>query len=271
MKLRNKIAATALALSLTFSGVSAFSGCGTAEGPVSDDVTSSVTVDYDYSAYSTTMLYDTMTKFSTSSEYLGKTVKIRADYGAIFDFSSNNFVHVVEQYDATACCAAYYPIVLGEGVQQPALGSQMEMIGTFCDGYINVTAITLFSGGFDDTKIDINAANMSTAEVTALTTKIRTLNNEYVGQTVRLCGHYAKSEDGFSYLLGYDEGEGDKLKSTWSVEIHTSGSVEFPTINDNYIHAYEVIGTVSSYKTPDGKEWPCIEVKSIRPITTYTV
>lgn len=270
MKFRNKIAATVLALTLTVSGASALTGCGSGSGPITEDVTSSVAVDLDYSMFSTTMLYDTMAQFSGSSEHFGKTVKIRAEYGAVFDFSSNSFTHVVEQYDATACCAAYYPITLDEGVKQPALGSKMEMVGTFKDGYIAVSAITLYSGGFDETKIDINAANMSTSDVTAFTNKVRTLKNEYVGQTVRLCGHYALSQDGFSYLIGYDEGSDGKLNSTWSVEIH-SESVEFPEINDNYVRAYEVIGTVSSYKTEDGKEWPCIEVQSIRAITTYTV
>lgn len=269
MKIRTKIAATALALTLTLGGASAFTGCGSGSGPITEDVTSTVAVDLDYSMYSSTMLYDTMAQFSGSSQHMGKTVKIRAEYGAVFDFSSNSFVNVVEQYDATACCAAYYPIVLNDGVKQPALGSSMEMVGTFGDGYISVSAITLFSGSFDDTAIDIDAANMSTTDITTLTTKIRTLKNDYVGQTVRICGHYALSQDGFSYLIGYDE-NGNELKSTWSVEIH-SESVEFPEINDNYIHAYEVIGTVSSYKTPDGNEWPCIEVKSIRPITTYSV
>lgn len=270
MNFRTKLAATALALTLALGGASALTSCGESTGPITEDVTSSVSVDLDYSSYSSTMLYDTMARFQGSSEHLGKTVKIRADYGAVYDFSSNSFVNVVEQYDATACCAAYYPIVLGEGVKQPALGSEMEMVGTFSDGYITVSAITLFSGSFDDTKIDINAANMSAADVVSFTNKVRTLNNSYVGQTVRICGHYALSQDGFSYLIGYEEGDGGKLNSTWSVEIH-SENVEFPEFNDNYLHAFEVIGTVSSYKTEDGKEWPCIEVQSLRPITTYTV
>ena len=270
MNVKNKLAAAALAVAVTLGGASALAGCTSNDGPITEDVTSAIAVDLDYSMYSTTMLYDTMARFSGSSEHLGKTVKIKADYGAVFDFSSNTFTYVVEQYDATACCAAYYPIVLEEGVKQPALGSAMEMVGTFAEGYITVSAITLYSGGFDDTEIDINAANMTATEIVSFTNKVRALKNDYVGQTVRICGHYAMSQDGFSYLVGYEEGDGGKLDSTWSVEIHSS-SVEFPVINDNYIHAYEIIGTVSSYKTDDGKEWPCIEVQSIRPITTYTV
>ena len=139
MKLKKQIIASALALTVALGCVSALTGCADANAPISEDVTSGVSVDLDYSMYSSTMLYDTMAQFSGSSQHLGKTVKIRAEYGAVFDFSSNNFVTVVEQYDATACCAAYYPIVLGDGVRQPALGSEMEMIGTFSDGYITVS------------------------------------------------------------------------------------------------------------------------------------
>ena len=269
MNFRNKLMSAILAATLTVSGSAFLTGCS-GEKEVTEDVTSSVNVDLDYSKYSSTMLYDTMAKFSTDTSLFGKTVKIRAEYGAVFDFSSNSFINVVEQYDATACCAAYYPIELAEGVKQPALGSKMEMVGTFGNGHIVVTGITLYSGGFDDTNIDINAAEMSPVEIINFATKVRTLNNEYVGKTVRICGHYSMSQDGFSYLVGYQDGENDKLQSTWSMEIH-SENVTFPEITDNYIRAYEVIGVVSSYKTPDGKEWPCIEVQSIRPITTYTV
>ena len=270
MKIRTKIAATALAFAVTVGCASALTGCSENSGPVTEDVTSAVAVELDYSMYSSTMLYDTMAQFSATSQHMGKTVKIRAEYGAVFDFSTNSFVNVVEQYDATACCAAYYPIVLGDGVKKPALGSKMEMVGTFSDGYITVSAITLFSGCFEDTEIDVNATAMSATEIVKFTNTVRSLNNSYVGQTVRISGHYAMSQDGFSYLIGYEEGSEGKLNSTWSVEIH-SETVEFPEINDNYVRAYEVVGTVSSYKTPDGNEWPCIEVKSIRAITTYSI
>jgi len=272
MMLKNKLLAAALAFTLTLGGVAHMTGCTARSNggePITEDVTSDVAVELDYSLYSSTMLYDVMTKFSGNSDLLGKTVKIHADYGAVFDFSSNSFVNVIEQYDATACCAAYYPLEFDEGIKVPALGSEIEMVGTFCDGYISVSAVTLYSGSFDETEININAANMSSDDIKNFTNKIRALKNDYVGQTVRICGHYSKSSDGFLWLVGY-EGDNSSATPTWSVEIH-SESVSFPEIKDKYIRAYEVIGTVSSYKTPDGKEWPCIEVQSIRPITTFTV
>lgn len=271
MKFRNKLAAAALAVTVTLGGASALTGCSSNNGPITEDVTSTVAVDLDYSMYSTTMLYDTMARFSADSEHVGKTMKIRADYGAVFDFHTNTFTPVVEQYDATACCAAYYPIELAEGVRRPALGSKMEMIGTFNGSCINVTAITLYSGSFDDTEIEINVANMLAEDARSFISQAKALNNEYTGMTVRVCGHYSKSNDGFYYIVGGDSEGGDgKLNSMWDIELHSS-TVELPDFTDNYIHAYEVIGKISSYKTEDGKEWPCIEVQSIRPITTYTV
>lgn len=271
MKFRNKLAATVLALTLTVGGASALTGCSSDSGPITEDVTSNVAVDLDYSMFSTTMLYDTMARFSPNSEHMGKTMKIRADYGAVFDFCTNTFTPVVEQYDATACCAAYYPIELAENVKRPALGSRMEMIGTFNGDRITVTAITLYSGCFDDTEIEIDVANMLSDHAKEFVKNVGRLNNEYVGKTVRICGHFAKSNDGFYYVQGGDTTAGDNsLNPIWSIEIH-SNNIDFPEITGNYIRAYEVIGTVSSYKTEDGKEWPCIEVQSIRPITTYTV
>ncbi|MBR2460788.1 MAG: hypothetical protein IKB34_06135 [Clostridia bacterium] len=246
------------------------SGCGGSGTVSGKDNTSGIKVDVDYSRYSDTMLYDAMQKFASDSDLLGKTVKIRAEYGGVFDFTKNTYINVIEQFDATACCAAYYQLKLGEGVEKPHIGSEIEIVGTFEKGYINVSALTLVKGNFDTTKVDVDAANMSRDDLTAFLDTIKLPNNEYKGKTVRICGHYAKSKDGFHYLVGYESSlMSNQLTSTWSFEIH-SDSVEFPEINDNYIYAYEIIGTVSTY-TVDNGTWPCIEIISFRPITTYNV
>jgi len=212
------------------------------------------------------MLYDVMTKFSDKSN-IGKTVKIRAEFGAVYNYATNTYINVIEQYDATACCAAYYEIRLADGIDRPAIGSKIEMVGVFESGYIKVNELTLIDGEIDNTVPEIDAANMPKAELISFLSDIKSVNNEHKDKTVRICGHYGMN-NGLSFIVGYKQDTGNKVKAEWNYELH-SDNVELPTINDTYIHTYEVIGTVSSYKDSSGGVWPCIEVKSIRPITTY--
>lgn len=244
-------------------------GCGGANRPIGEDNTSAIKTDLDYSKYSASMVYDTINKFS-SADNLGKTVKIRAEYGGFFSFPDNSYINVIEKFDSTACCAAYYQVILAEGITTPAIGSTVEIVGTFEEGFISVSALTLYSGSFDATTVDVDASKMSVSELNSFLATIKTVPNEYTDKTVRICGHYAFSEkDGFRYLVGYEENAlSGKLTTTWDFEIH-SETVAFPETIDNYLNCYEVIGKISSYQLA-GQTWPCIEVQSIRPITTYT-
>ena len=142
------------------------------------------------------------------------------------------------------------------------------MIGIFEADYIKVTAITLLNGEIDNTVPEIDASNMTKSELTAFLSAIKNTQNQYTGKTVRICGHYGSNKD-LSYVVGYKQNTvSNKLESEWSFELYSS-TVKFPEISDNYIHTYEIIGTVSSYTDTNGSVWPCIDVKSIRPITTY--
>ena len=267
--MKNRAIATVLTVILIVSLAANLCGCGAASGPISEDTTSSIRVDLDYSKYSASMLYDTINKFSADSVHNGKTVKIKAEYGGFYNSATNTYINVIEKFDSTACCAAYYQVVLAEGITKPAIGSTVEIVGTFDNGFISVSALTLYSGSFDDTVIDIDASNMTRSDLDTFLKTIKSTPNEYTGKTVRICGHYAKSNDGFSYVVGYEQNAmGGNLTSIWDFEVH-SETVEFPVFTDNYLNAFEIIGTVSSYQTA-GQTWPCIEVQSIRPITTFT-
>ena len=264
-----RITAVCLAALLLFSALSMpMLGCSN-EKPIGEDNTSATAVDLDYSKYSATMLYDVMSKLSAKT-HMGQTVKIRGDFGAVYNFATNSYINVIEQYDATACCAAYYEVRLADGVDRPAIGSRIEMVGVFEANYIKITAITLFKGKIDNTVPEIDAANMSKSELNTFLSTIKSTTNQYTGKTVRICGHYGSS-NGLSFVVGYKENAlTNKLESDWSYELHSS-TVEFPKVTDNSLRAYEIIGTVSSYTDADGKAWPCIEVTSIRSITTYSL
>lgn len=267
--MNNRAIAFLLALILSVSLIATVSGCASDSKPIGDDNTSALAVDLDYSKYSASMLYDTINKFSADSEHNGKTVKIKAEYGGFYNSATNTYINVIEKFDSTACCAAFYQVVLAEGITKPAIGSTVEIVGTFENGFISVSALTLYKGSFDNTAIDIDASNMTRSDLDQFLKTIKSVPNEYTGKTVRICGHYAKSSDGFSYVVGYEQNAlGGNLTAIWDFEVH-SETVEFPVITDNYMNSYEIIGTVSSYQTA-GQTWPCIEVQSIRPITTFT-
>ena len=251
-------------------------GCGKGEEVIGEDNTSALSVDLDYSKLSDTMLYDTMTTFVTKDfDGYGKTVKIRAEYGAYFNFEKNEYYNVIEKFDATACCAAYYEVRLADGVQTPAIGSRVEIVGKFVGadggGYIDVTALTLYSGGLDASVPDIDTADLSLTELQAFLGQAGVVGNQHTGKTVRLCGHYAYNEkEDLHFLVGYKKNPvSGQLSTTWSIELH-SETVQFPKITDNYVYAYEIIGTVSSY-TVENATYPCIEVSSVRLVTNFTV
>lgn len=235
-------------------------------------------IDLDYSRYSDTMLYDTIGKLQSgeiSAE--GKNIKLRAEYGAYYDFNTNSFVNVIEKYDATACCAAYLELRFPDTIAKPVLGSSIEIVGTVRgsgkSGYIDVTAMTTISipnsaSSATEPKFDLDTTTLSASELKSLVGELGKIGNSHTGKTVRVCGSYDMSADGYSYLVGYQKNAiGSNVTSIWNIELHSS-KLEFPSATPGYVNCYEVIGTVSSY-VEGGIKYACIEVESILPINNY--
>lgn len=132
--LRISVIFLTLSLLLSSSLISCKDDSDDNEDLIGEDNTSQITVDLDYSLFSDTMLYDTIAMIQDGkSSAEGKTIKIRAEYGAYYDFNSNTFYNVIEKYDATACCAAYLELRFPDEIARPVLGSRIEIVGTVCD------------------------------------------------------------------------------------------------------------------------------------------
>lgn len=269
----------ALCLILTLCTIitaAALTGCEESKESVEgSDNTSFLETDVNYSKYSSTMLYDTIYNLYTGETSLdGKTVKIRSDYGAYYDYTTNSVKYVIEIYDATACCAAFYELRFADGSSLPAIGSRIEIVGTVygsgSTGYIEVTAWTLINGSFDTAEIDIDATQMSLSDLEDFLDKINTVSNQYSGQTVRIFGHYEKNSGGYSYVKGFKSSSmSDTLTTIWGFELY-SDSVEYPEVTAGYLNCYEIIGTITTYTASDGT-WPCIKVQSIRVVNNYYI
>lgn len=274
--LRISVIFLTLSLLLSSSLISCKDDSDDNEDLIGEDNTSQITVDLDYSLFSDTMLYDTIAMIQDGkSSAEGKTIKIRAEYGAYYDFNSNTFYNVIEKYDATACCAAYLELRFPDEIARPVLGSRIEIVGTVCDNgkYIDVTAMTIVSipdnvSSASETKFDIDTTTLSVSELKSLIGEFGNIGNSYTGKTVRICGGYEMSKDGYSYLVGYQKNAiGSNVTSTWNIELH-SDKVEFPSATTGYVNCYEIIGTISSY-IEGGTKYACIEVETILPISTY--
>ena len=108
-------------------------GAGASTDEASNDMNP---VDVDLTKLSNIMVYSEVDNMVTyPDKYLGKTIRLRGPYYALFDEGTKNYYHFIIIEDATACCEQGLEFVW-EGEHRypedyPADTTRVEIIGTY--------------------------------------------------------------------------------------------------------------------------------------------
>lgn len=226
----------------------------------------------DYRLFTDTMVYDEINKLSTGELSAdGKTIMLKAELGAYYVFSENRFMTVIEKYDATACCAAYYELRFSDAAARPTLGSSIEISGTVhgtgSEGYIEVTECKTVSGA-PAASADIDTTAFTSEELTEFLETCSATGNEYIGKTVRICGGYEPER-----LISYYRTQSGKIYAKKLAVVH-SDALELPQVDTGYMNCYEIVGIIEAprLEISDQKSvwYPCISITQISAVNNYT-
>lgn len=125
-------------------GVSNSSVVGDKQESQADNNKADSNVDIDISVMSSDMVYATVFQLmSEPDKYVGKTIKIKGKHYSSFYEPTGLTYHYVVIQDATACCAQGLEFELTQGLEYPAEGAEVVVIGTFGDGPFGMRMCTL--------------------------------------------------------------------------------------------------------------------------------
>ncbi len=104
--------------------------------PVTELETTSLAVDVDLTALSSTMVYaEVYHMMSSPEDYIGKTVKMDGMFAVYHDQTTGNYYYACVIQDATACCAQGIEFVLTDDYRYPddypKANDEICVIGTF--------------------------------------------------------------------------------------------------------------------------------------------
>lgn len=94
-------------------------------------------IDYDLSTMSNEMAYVMLYQIGTDPEqYIGKTLKIRGSYYAIYDEETQKYYHYVVIFDSAACCSQGIEFIWEDGIHiypddYPLDKTEIEVVGQF--------------------------------------------------------------------------------------------------------------------------------------------
>lgn len=220
-------------------------------------------VRYNFTGLTEGQIYDTVAAVSVNpDDYAGETVAISAPFSVMYDFSTNSISSTgIYAIDPTQCCNAFYELRLAEGMEHLPMGEVATFIGTFGNGYIDVTDVVRYETE-SSTSYDIDTLDFSAAELKSFIINYQANHtaSEYKDKTVRIFGHYPNT-DGYQFILGLDSDGA----STWDIEIIMDKSIVLPSQIQNLVNGLEIIGVLTSY-TEDGVEYPCIKVTSFTQV-----
>ena len=244
-----------IAIILTICTVLSFAACG-GESYAKHDAD----VKYNFTGLNSEKIYDTVAAVSTNpADYAGGTVAISAPFSVLYNFATNSVQSTgIYAIDPTQCCNAFYELRLGEGMSYLPMGEVATFIGTFNNGYIDVSEVVRYEEG--SASYDVDTLNFSASELKNFIVSYQSnyASSEYKGKTIRIFGHYPNT-DGYQFILGLDS----TGASTWDIEIVTD--LVLPKQISNMVNGLEIVGVLTTYME-DGVEYPCIKVTSFTQI-----
>ena len=231
---------------------------------------------------------DLVTIIQSPAEYHGKTVTFTSTCTAVYDFSQNKIIrHTISQFDETGTKRVLYEVRKSDG-KYPRVGSEVTLVGKInSEGYITVSSFEasqevkkqdfenlepsfngvkkFFNAFFTPYSVseeyDYDTLELSSVELNKFINDYRTQyeNHEYYGKTIRIFGHLAQNDSGYTYLIGLDSNG----KYLWDIELYDpDGKFEYPTAEGNTVNPVEIIGELSTYYEKDVL-YSCITVKQV--------
>lgn len=243
------------AIILTLCTVLTFAACGGDSYAKYD-----ADVKYNFTGLNSEKIYDTVAAVSMNpQDYTGGTVAISAPFSVMYNFATNSVQSTgIYAIDPTQCCNAFYELRLGEGMSQLPMGEIATFIGTFNNGYIDVSEVVRHDE--HSVNYDIDTLKFSASELKSFIVNYQSnyASSEYKDKTIRIFGHYPNT-DGYQFILGLDSNGA----SVWDIEIVTD--MALPKQISNMVNGLEIIGTLTTYME-DGVEYPCIKVTSFSQV-----
>lgn len=219
-------------------------------------------VKYNFTGLNPEKIYDTVAAVSMNpQDYSGGTVAISAPFSVLYNFATNSVESTgIYALDPTQCCNAFYELRLGEGMESLPMGEIATFVGTFNNGYMDVSEVIRHNEL--SVNYDIDTLKFSASELKSFLVNFQNnhATSEYKDKTIRIFGHYPNT-DGYQFILGLDSSG----SSVWDIEIVTDKSMVLPKQISNMVNGLEIIGVLTTY-TEDGNEYPCIKVTSFTQI-----
>lgn len=210
-----------LALILTLGMLFALCACGEEE---KTDVSSAAETDslpivLDSNEYN---LYQNIFYNQMGEEYAGQSMTKTGVFTSIYDsFNQVTRYYVWGYYDQTKCCDWQWEFVPEDPTALPAIGSLVEMTGTFCadeaalDGYWFIDTSLHVKTAYEASEGEIDMCTMSATLERVQLINMQMFPEEYEGKTVRVYGRvYSPTEVQHPY---YD--------NAWTQPFSTNGSV----------------------------------------------
>ena len=244
-----------IAIILTLCSILSFAACG-GENYAKYDAD----VKYNFTGLNSEKIYDTVAAVSMNpTDYTGGTVAISAPFSVMYNFSTNSIESTgIYAIDPTQCCNAFYELRLGEGMSYLPMGEVATFVGTFNNGYIDVSEVVRHEESAVTYDIDTLQFSASALKSFIVSYQNNYSSSEYKDKTIRIFGHYPNT-DGYQFILGLDSSG----SSVWDIEIVTD--LALPKQISNMVNGLEIIGVLTTYME-NGVEYPCIKVTSFSQI-----
>jgi hypothetical protein len=244
-----------IAIILTVCSILSFAACGGDSYAKYD-----ADVKYNFTGLNSEKIYDTVAAVSMNpQDYTGGTVAISVPFSVMYNFATNSIEKTgIYALDPTQCCNAFYELKLSDGTNHLPIGEVATFIGTFNNGYIDVSEVVRHEE--KSVSYDIDTLDFSAYELKNFLVNYQNnySTSEYKDKTIRIFGHYPNT-DGYQFILGLDSSG----SSVWDIEIITD--LALPKQISNLVNGLEIIGVLTTY-TEGGVEYPCIKVTSFSQV-----